>query len=41
MPPWLLSGGEVVVVLVVSVADGTLNDVEKIAERLAGWCAPR
>lgn len=24
--------------LVMAVADGTLRDVEKIAERLAGWC---
>lgn len=26
---------------VVSVASGTLDDVEKIAERLAAWCRPR
>lgn len=26
--------------LVISVADGTLSDVEKIAERLAGWSRP-
>lgn len=30
-----------VVELVVSVADGTLTDVEKIAERLAAWSTPR
>lgn len=24
--------------LVISVADGSLSEVEKIAERLAGWC---
>ena len=29
-----------VVELVVSVADGTLKDVEKIAERLAAWSRP-
>jgi death on curing protein len=26
--------------LVISVADGTLSDVEKIAERLAAWSRP-
>lgn len=27
--------------LVISVANGSLKEVEKIAERLAGWCTPR
>jgi hypothetical protein len=27
--------------LVIAVADGSLADVEKIAERLAGWSRPR
>ena len=27
--------------LVIAVADGSLTDVEKIAERLAGWSRPR
>lgn len=27
--------------LVISVASGTLDDIEKIAERLAAWCRPR
>ncbi|MGH3904713.1 MAG: type II toxin-antitoxin system death-on-curing family toxin [Pseudonocardiaceae bacterium] len=27
--------------LVMAVADGSLSEVEKIAERLAAWCTPR
>lgn len=27
--------------LVIAVADGSLSDVEKIAERLASWCTSR
>lgn len=34
------AGQDEVVELVVSVADGTLMDVEKIAERLAAWSRP-